>query len=99
MVRAPPGSGYLRHDASDETEMALSHPELTKDDALQISPPAFPDTYEPMLEYPGTMRPGRTPENSEILLLLHHCIARFLGRDLTTLCLLQCRTTTSPAST
>ncbi|KAL9180521.1 hypothetical protein ACHAXT_010974 [Thalassiosira profunda] len=63
MVRAPPGSGYLRHDASDESEMALSHPELTKDDALQISPPAFPDTYEPMLEYPGTMRPGRTPEN------------------------------------
>ena len=23
----------------------------------------FPDTYEPMMEYPGTMRPGRTPEN------------------------------------
>lgn len=24
---------------------------------------ALPDTYEPMMEYPGTMRPGRTPEN------------------------------------
>eukprot|EP00548_Thalassiothrix_antarctica_P013999 CAMPEP_0194166944 /NCGR_PEP_ID=MMETSP0154-20130528/2411_1 /TAXON_ID=1049557 /ORGANISM="Thalassiothrix antarctica, Strain L6-D1" /LENGTH=415 /DNA_ID=CAMNT_0038877759 /DNA_START=64 /DNA_END=1311 /DNA_ORIENTATION=+ len=23
----------------------------------------MPDTYEPMMEYPGTMRPGRTPEN------------------------------------
>lgn len=23
----------------------------------------FPDTYEPMMEYPGTMRPGRTAEN------------------------------------
>jgi len=26
-------------------------------------PSFFPDTYEPMMEYPGTMRPGRTPEN------------------------------------
>ena len=24
---------------------------------------ALPSTYEPMMEYPGTMRPGRTPEN------------------------------------
>lgn len=23
----------------------------------------LPDTYEPMMEFPGTMRPGRTPEN------------------------------------
>jgi len=23
----------------------------------------MPDSYEPMMEYPGTMRPGRTPEN------------------------------------
>eukprot|EP00551_Chaetoceros_affinis_P010682 CAMPEP_0203672816 /NCGR_PEP_ID=MMETSP0090-20130426/9563_1 /ASSEMBLY_ACC=CAM_ASM_001088 /TAXON_ID=426623 /ORGANISM="Chaetoceros affinis, Strain CCMP159" /LENGTH=441 /DNA_ID=CAMNT_0050538239 /DNA_START=125 /DNA_END=1450 /DNA_ORIENTATION=+ len=23
----------------------------------------FPPTYDPMMEYPGTMRPGRTPEN------------------------------------
>lgn len=23
----------------------------------------LPDSYEPMMEYPGTMRPGRTPEN------------------------------------
>ena len=25
---------------------------------------AFPVTYEPMMEYPGTMRPGSTPENA-----------------------------------
>jgi hypothetical protein len=24
----------------------------------------LPETYEPMMEFPGTMRPGRTPENS-----------------------------------
>jgi hypothetical protein len=24
----------------------------------------LPDSYEPMMEYPGTMRPGRTPENA-----------------------------------
>ena len=24
---------------------------------------AMPSSYEPMMEYPGTMRPGRTPEN------------------------------------
>lgn len=23
----------------------------------------YPDTYQPMMEYPGTMRPGKTPEN------------------------------------
>lgn len=23
----------------------------------------LPSTYEPMMEYPGTMRPGKTPEN------------------------------------
>ena len=23
----------------------------------------LPDSYEPMMEYPGTFRPGRTPEN------------------------------------
>ena len=30
-----------------------------EDDEVSV----FPDTYEPMMEYPGTMRPGRTPEN------------------------------------
>lgn len=43
MIKAPPGSGYLRLEDDEES--------------------AFPDTYEPMMEYPGTMRPGRTPEN------------------------------------
>jgi hypothetical protein len=36
---------------------------LTAEQVDQICPPAYPDTYEPMLEYPGTMRPGKTPEN------------------------------------
>lgn len=60
-VFAPPGSGYMRTDEADEADP--NDPYLTKDDIQQISPNAFPDTYEPMLEYPGTMRPGRTPEN------------------------------------
>jgi len=32
---------------------------LTRDDEESD----FPDTYDPMMEYPGTMRPGKTPEN------------------------------------
>lgn len=66
-VYAPPGSGYVRSDMVDEDDgdevASESHPELTASDISQISPRAFPKTYEPMLEYPGTMRPGRTPEN------------------------------------
>mmetsp|Transcript_17990 Transcript_17990/g.36764 ORF Transcript_17990/g.36764 Transcript_17990/m.36764 type:complete len:413 (-) Transcript_17990:50-1288(-) len=57
-VFAPPGSGYVGPDPDYEDD-----PFLSPSDIKQISPPAFPDTYEPMLEYPGTMRPGRTPEN------------------------------------
>lgn len=60
---APPGSGYVRKNEATDEDAALSHPELTAADISAISPQAFPDTYEPMLEYPGTMRPGRTPEN------------------------------------
>jgi hypothetical protein len=30
---------------------------------LEDEESALPDSYEPMMEYPGTMRPGRTPEN------------------------------------
>ena len=62
-VFAPPGSGYVRSDDATDEDAAESHPELTAADISAISPRAFPDTYEPMLEYPGTMRPGRTPEN------------------------------------
>ena len=32
---------------------------LSQDDEVS----ELPGTYEPMMEYPGTMRPGRTPEN------------------------------------
>lgn len=61
-VFAPPGSGYMRTDESDDVDPNDPY-YLTKEEIQQISPSAFPDTYEPMLEYPGTMRPGRTPEN------------------------------------
>ncbi|KAL7551455.1 hypothetical protein ACHAWF_014636 [Thalassiosira exigua] len=69
MVVAPPGSGYLRTDDPSSTDddvpssLALGHAELAASDVTQIAPRAFPDTYDPSLEYPGTMRPGRTPEN------------------------------------
>eukprot|EP00581_Thalassiosira_minuscula_P028464 CAMPEP_0183750120 /NCGR_PEP_ID=MMETSP0739-20130205/827_1 /TAXON_ID=385413 /ORGANISM="Thalassiosira miniscula, Strain CCMP1093" /LENGTH=181 /DNA_ID=CAMNT_0025986057 /DNA_START=35 /DNA_END=577 /DNA_ORIENTATION=- len=64
-IVAPPGSGYLSTSSleEDEEDYDPSAPQLTPSDLSQISPPAFPKTYEPMLEYPGTMRPGRTPEN------------------------------------
>lgn len=51
----------MRTDEAEEADP--NDPYITKEDILQVSPNAFPDTYEPMLEYPGTMRPGRTPEN------------------------------------
>jgi hypothetical protein len=74
MVYAPPGSGYVRFysdgdiDPTNESselydQPTSSHAELTSRDVSQISPRELPHTYEPMLEYPGTMRPGRTPEN------------------------------------
>jgi len=63
-IFAPPGSGYVRSDVVDDDEIEPStHPELQASDIEQISPSIYPKTYEPMLEYPGTMRPGRTPEN------------------------------------
>ena len=54
---------------------AISHSALPRSRLFLFAPPGsgyaqpedetsfFPDTYEPMMEYPGTMRPGRTPEN------------------------------------
>ena len=57
----------MRSDIIDEDDPSYieptTHSELTTSDIEQISPPIYPSTYEPMLEYPGTMRPGRTPEN------------------------------------
>ena len=74
MVYAPPGSGYVRFysdgdiDPTNESldiydQPTTSHAELSARDISQIVPRELPHTYEPMLEYPGTMRPGRTPEN------------------------------------
>jgi len=51
----------MRTDEASEADP--NDPHITKEDILAVSPNAFPDTYKPMLEYPGTMRPGRTPEN------------------------------------
>ncbi len=70
-IFAPPGSGYVRSTEIVENEEEKNNDGdgdddaqlLTSRDIAQISPKAYPKTYEPMLEYPGTMRPGRTPEN------------------------------------
>ena len=53
----------FRPSAQKDTRLALYAPPgsgyFTRDDEVSD----LPDTYEPMMEYPGTMRPGRTPEN------------------------------------
>ena len=49
-----------RNPRSDNTEGPNA---LTAEQIDQICPANYPDTYEPMMEYPGTMRPGKTPEN------------------------------------
>ena len=51
-----------RNPQKDNTDPKIQYA-LTEEQVDQICPPNYPDTYEPMLEYPGTMRPGRTPEN------------------------------------
>jgi len=62
-VYAPPGSGYMgRNPKEDNTDPSKPNA-LTAEQVDQICPPNYPDSYEPMLEYPGTMRPGKTPEN------------------------------------
>jgi hypothetical protein len=43
----PPGSGYIR----------------SEEELYKLIPAELPETYEPMMGYPGTMRPGMTPEN------------------------------------
>jgi hypothetical protein len=43
----PPGSGYAS----------------SSDDYKEIYKTEMPATYEPMMAFPGTMRPGKTPEN------------------------------------
>jgi hypothetical protein len=35
----------------------------SSDDYKEIYKSEMPDTYEPMMAFPGTMRPGKTPEN------------------------------------
>ena len=43
----PPGSGYAS----------------SSEDYKENYPSEMPSTYEPMMAFPGTMRPGKTPEN------------------------------------
>lgn len=62
-IYAPPGSGYMGRNPKKDNTDPNSPYALTAEEVDQICPPAYPDTYEPMLEYPGTMRPGKTPEN------------------------------------
>ena len=62
-IYAPRGSGYVRGDREDDITSDEVLTELNESDLEQISPRPYPRTYEPSLEYPGTMRPGRTPEN------------------------------------
>ena len=61
-VFAPPGSGYVScTDAAEEADdddafVSPSAPGLTASEIREVSPRALPSTYDPMLEYPGTMR-------------------------------------------
>lgn len=62
-IYAPPGSGYMgRNPKKDNTDPKYKYA-LTEEQVDQICPAPYADTYEPMMEYPGTMRPGKTPEN------------------------------------
>mmetsp|Transcript_26349 Transcript_26349/g.32473 ORF Transcript_26349/g.32473 Transcript_26349/m.32473 type:complete len:402 (-) Transcript_26349:39-1244(-) len=64
------------HDTTESTKITSTSTSLRTSTQINLRPPPgsgyfeeeeeqsfFPDTYEPMMEYPGTMRPGRTPEN------------------------------------
>lgn len=46
-----------------QTRLAIYAPPGSGYARLEDEESLLPDTYEPMMEYPGTMRPGRTPEN------------------------------------
>jgi hypothetical protein len=51
------------HRRKDHVALFLRAPPGSGYMSDEDEPSYFPDTYEPMMEYPGTMRPGRTPEN------------------------------------
>lgn len=45
------------------TQLSIYAPPGSGYASLDDEQSSLPATYEPMMEYPGTMRPGRTPEN------------------------------------
>ena len=55
VVLSPPSSTQMRVGLVPPPGSGYAGPEYEIDE--------MPDSYEPMMEYPGTMRPGRTPEN------------------------------------
>ncbi len=54
---------YIIHSSQSQSQINLRAPPgsgyLSEEDETSF----YPDTYQPMMEYPGTMRPGKTPEN------------------------------------
>lgn len=48
---------------STTTQLGIYAPPGSGYASLDDEQSALPSTYQPMMEYPGTMRPGRTPEN------------------------------------
>lgn len=57
-----PGTGKIT-DIRTNTHLCLVPPPGSGYAGPEREINEMPDTYEPMMEYPGTMRPGRTPEN------------------------------------
>jgi hypothetical protein len=70
-----PGNGNVHHScAADRRRLSPSILRLqlfappgsgyaSSEDYKDIYKSELPDTYEPMMAFPGTMRPGKTPEN------------------------------------
>lgn len=54
---------YKHHKASSTTLTMIRAPPGSGYALPEDEKSFFPESYEPMMEYPGTMRPGRTPEN------------------------------------
>jgi hypothetical protein len=66
-IRASEGFGVqptkLWGRLTSTTQLNIYAPPGSGYASLDDEQSALPNTYEPMMEFPGTMRPGRTPEN------------------------------------
>jgi len=60
---AGPGPTTRRSPPSSFSKLGLVPPPGSGYAGPDYEIDEMPDSYEPMMEYPGTMRPGRTPEN------------------------------------